>query len=491
MARPKDMNKHEFRLCKRSNCNNTFEVYKKSKKRYCSKKCSNTSKSLIKQKNISLKNTISVKYNGVHYMNNKDTQSKHKNTMKKRYGVEHALQSNNIMDSMKQNVIDKFGVDNVSKDIGVIEKIKQAKLNKYGNAGYNNVKVTYDRIFNKFLQWKHITPLFDRVDYIGSMTKRYKFKCNECNNILDVFINNGYIPHCKICNTNTISKAETEIVEYIKTIYDGEIIKNDRVILGGKELDIYLPDKKIAIEYNGLYWHGESNGKDKNYHLNKTKECENNGIRLIHIFSDEWNTKGDIVKGRLLHIIGLNGLNVYARKCNVKEITSKQKNEFLTKTHIQGKDTSSIHIGIFYRDQLSAIMTFGKLRRALGGTPKVGNYELIRFSSNLHIVGGASKLLSFFIKKYNPIKIISYADRRWSNGNLYEKIGFTKTSDGMPGYWYFKDDLFRYHRYAFRKDILPKKLTDVDMNLTEWENMQLNGYDRIWDCGHLKYEMTL
>jgi len=122
-------------------------------------------------------------------------------------------------------------------------------------------------------------------------------------------------------------------------------------------------------------------------------------------------------------------------------------------------------------------------------TSGVGEYELLRFSTSKRVVGISGKLLSYFITNYNPTKIITYADRRWSIGNLYEKIGFTFIHNSVPNYWYFKvGEDRRWHRFNFRKDQLPKKLPIFDPSLTEWENMQLNGYDRIWDCGNMKFE---
>ena len=108
---------------------------------------------------------------------------------------------------------------------------------------------------------------------------------------------------------------------------------------------------------------------------------------------------------------------------------------------------------------------------------------------DINVVGIAGKLLSYFINKYIPTKIISYADKRWSRGDLYEKIGFKKVSDGSPNYWYIdKKYLHRIHRFNFRKSELHGKVKTFDPMLSEWGNMQNNGYDRIWDCGNLKYE---
>jgi len=273
------------------------------------------------------------------------------------------------------------------------------------------------------------------------------------------------------------------------------VIQNIKSIIPPWELDIYIPAKKLAIEYDGLYWHSESiGGKDKNYHLNKTLECEKQGIKLIHIFEDEWLNKQNIVQSRLKHALGLNtNSRIYARKCEVKKVDIKTTSAFLNDNHIQSADKASIRLGLFSENKLVSVMTFGKLRLALGQKNIVsGEYEMLRFCSLLDtsVIGGASKLLDYFVKTYNPTKIISYADRRYSNNTaFYSKIGFKFVSNTLPNYWYVAyGETYKQHRFNFRKDQLSKKLAYFDASLTEWQNMQLNGYDRIWDCGHLKYE---
>jgi hypothetical protein len=273
--------------------------------------------------------------------------------------------------------------------------------------------------------------------------------------------------------------------------------QRNRDILHGLELDIYIPSKYIAIEVNGNFWHSEVGGhKYKNYHINKTVQCNNNGIRLIHIFEDEWIENEAIVKSRLKHILNVNDhyKSIFARKCEIKQISSSDSKLFLTDHHIQGCVNASINLGAYYNNELISVMTFGKFRSALGSKNQNSNeYEMYRFcsKSDIKVVGIAGRLLSYFIRLHNPQKIISYSDRRWGApvGSLYEKIGFNRISIGIPNYWYVnKDYLRRVHRFNFRKSELPSKLKTFNPQLTEWENMQLNGYDRIWDCGNFKYE---
>jgi hypothetical protein len=169
----------------------------------------------------------------------------------------------------------------------------------------------------------------------------------------------------------------------------------------------------------GDYWHSEKY-KPSEYHLNKTLECEKIGYKLIHIFEYEWLNKQDIIKNKLNFYLNSYKECIYARKCMVKEISVSDKNKFLNKYHIQGEDKSKIKLGLFYQDELVAVMTFGKPR-----FNKNYEYELIRYATSKHVIGGAGKLLKYFERNYKPKSIITYADRRFSQGNMYSKLGFT------------------------------------------------------------------
>ena len=229
--------------------------------------------------------------------------------------------------------------------------------------------------------------------------------------------------------------------------------------------------------------------------MNKTLECESKGIRLIHIFEDEWLFKKDIVKSRIKNLLNKNENKIFARKCTIKVINPSESNCFLENNHIQGKDNSSVKLGLLLNDELVSVMTFGKLRTALGNKNKIDIWEMYRFCNKINttVIGAASKLIKYFIKTYYPKKIITYSDKRWNSGNLYTTLNFIKISNGTPNYWYYgKGNSYkRHHRFSFAKHTLSKKIKTFDINLTEWENMKNNGYDRIWDCGSDKFEFNI
>ncbi len=248
-----------------------------------------------------------------------------------------------------------------------------------------------------------------------------------------------------------------------------------------------IPEYNLAIEFNGLYWHSEIY-KDKNYHLNKTQQCEAKKIKLIHIFEDEWLFKKDIVKSRLINILGLTPNKIYARKTIIKEISPKESKEFLDFNHIQGNVNAKIKLGLYYDNELVSIMTFGKGRIIMGGNSN--QYELLRFCNKLNttVIGGADKLLKYFIKTYQPKEIISYADRRWSQGDLYEKLGFNFIHNSKPNYFYINQNI-REYRFKYRKNILVKE--GYDINKTERDIMLERKIYRIYDCGAKLYKLNL
>jgi DNA-binding CsgD family transcriptional regulator len=278
------------------------------------------------------------------------------------------------------------------------------------------------------------------------------------------------------------SKEEDLILSFVKSKYHGTVIKGDRKIVSPKELDILLPDLNVAIEINGAFWHSELQGKNKKYHLEKTKKCSDNNIHLLHFWDYEINEKLDIIKSMILHKLKKTDNTIYARKCVIEKITNDEAFDFHNQNHLQGYSTGT-HVGLKYNNRLVALLTYGKSR-----FNKKYDHEIIRYSSlNYHsIIGGFGKLL----KQLPKGMIVSYADRRYSVGNVYEILGFTLHNISAPNYKYTKNHKTFYSRNKFQKHKLEKLLDKFDENLSEWENMKMNGYDRIWDCGNLVYVLN-
>ncbi len=322
----------------------------------------------------------------------------------------------------------------------------------------------------------------------------FNFKCNNCNNNFS-FSRQIFRPStkfgeniCPIChprNSGT-SNIEKDFFNEIKNIWP-TALANDRQVLKGKEIDVLISEKKLGFEFTGLYWHSEKNYNEPKHLLWKQQYAHKMGLRLITIFEDEWLNKKEIVLSKIKSMVGLSDKTVYARQCKISEIEYQECSIFLDNNHIQGKDSATnVRLGLIYNDELVMVATFKKSIFVKGG--KGIEWELSRMTSklNLNIIGGASKLIKFFIKKYsNNFQLITYADKRWSSGNVYEKIGFKYIGDSPPSYWYMIDYKNRIHRSSLMKHNLLKMGGKTE--LTEWENAQTLGYDRIWDCGTLKF----
>ena len=280
-----------------------------------------------------------------------------------------------------------------------------------------------------------------------------------------------------------VSQMEIELRDYIKNIYSGEVIFNDRKELFGKEIDIFIPEKRIGIEISGLYWHSENQHIDKFNIYNKYCMALKNNVRIINIFEDEWIYKREIVKNRLKHILNLNKEHLHARKCEIKNIDNNSKNIFLNSYHIQGTDKSSIKLGAFFENELIAVMTFRKSSFIKGS--KTDDIELNRYAMKKEISsnGLASKMFKYFIKNYKFNNIISYSDKRWNSGKLYKKLGFIYSHSSKPNYWYIVDGK-RLHRSNFMKHKLKKY---EDMGTTEKEIMKKLHINRIYDAGNSKW----
>jgi len=401
---------------------------------------------------------------------------KHKQTCVEKYGVDSYSKTDEFKDKIKNACLEKYGVDSYSKTDEFKDKIKETTSNK--------IKLeVFDDIVNEF---KTEGYLLNQEEIPQNVKDTIKLICSN-NHEWSTNINRWKNGHrCLQCSYSNISKTEKEIAEFIKQ-YFPNIIENSKSIIPPLEIDIFIPEKNIAIEFNGLYWHSDLTLKDKNYHLNKTNLCKERGIQLLHVFEDEWLYKKDIVKSILLSKLGIFENRVYARQCTVIEIDPKEKNRFLEENHIQGLDTSTYKLGLYKNGILLSVMTFGKRKITGSSNPDM---EMFRFATKTgyQVIGGASKMFTYFVRKYKPNKVISYADVRYSNGLFYEKLGFTLKHISNPNYWYITEDRRREHRVKYQKHKLQSKLEFFDSSLTEWENMIKNGRDRIYDCGNYVYE---
>jgi len=417
----------------------------------------------------------------------------------KNYGVDHLFQIDSFKSKLKETFISKYGVDNPGKDEAVKNKIKKTNLEKFGETSWIKIDENRKRISESIIKnnsknriskiSKFGIPI--EIEYFN--TKEVKIKCKICQKIstsstsyFNKKISAKQNP-CLECSPPLYSesKSENELHDYIKEIYKEKIIVHDRKICEGKEIDFFLPELNIGFEFHGIWWHSEV-FKGKNGNLDKKNIIEKKGIKIYHIWEDNWILKKEITKSRISNALGMSN-RIYARKCSILQISPKDEREFLNSNHIQGYVPSKIKFGIYYNSELVSIMTFGSKRKSLGQKAKEGEYELLRFCNKLGytVIGGASKLFNKFIEKYNPDSVISYQDNSWYTGNLYQNLGLHLIEKSKPNYYWCKSNI-RYHRFNFRKDKLIKE--GFDKNKTEDVIMTERGYYKLWDFGNLKWE---
>lgn len=441
---------------------------------------------------------------------------KKKETLKKNFGSA-GLKNKKIREKKIKTNRERYGgKDWAAQTIETQRKRRTTEEKRYGGLwmGSDEAKEVFNKIWtDKMGDYPKTLAKSRGFELVSKYDKAHtaiSLKCKKCNYVFQILWN-SFEQHGVVCpgcypHKHGISKQEKDLCEYIKSL-GFAVIENDRKIIKPYELDMIIPSEKIAIEYCGLAFHS-TEGKnlpkwaktEKNYHQVKLNMCIKKGYNLITIFEDEWLQKEKLVKERLKHILNKHsGKTLRATECEIKLVTKYEKKEFFEKFHIQGNDNASLCLGLYYKDKLLSAMSFTHGSVSKGVKKKdIEVWELNRFCGDYdwHVYGAASKLLNYFKENYKWKTIFSYCDRRWSQGNLYKKLGFEediiKNKQGniierAPNYWYWGNGIIgRCHRYKYRKQVL-KKFKNYNENYTEHQIMALEGYCWIYDCGHLKF----
>lgn len=345
---------------------------------------------------------------------------KRKKTMLEKYGTEHALLDENLLTKAKETNQERYGHENAFLNAEVQEKHRQTMLEKYS--------VTSPFLSTEIRKKQKETWL----NKYGVDNPRKSPSIKE--KIIDTKIKNG---------TMYVSSGEKEIREFISEIYVGEVKYNVQNIIDG-ELDIYISAYKIAIEFNGMYWHS-TEYKDENYHFDKSRKCDKEGIRLIHVFETLWNNpqKRAIYKQLIANALGSGLIKIRAKKCEIKELDSITARDFFNDNHLGGYVASKINYGLYYNDELIQVEMFSKPRF----DQKI-DWESTRGCSKLGymIYGGYEKILKHFVNNFNVKSIISYVDFNVFKGALHEHAGFRFSHYTGPDHWYLnkKGELKRY-----------------------------------------------
>ena len=324
--------------------------------------------------------------------------------------------------------------------------------------------------------------------YFNTVHDKIKIKCKKhgyfYQNVYD-HLNGHGCPRCGI----VVSKDEEEIYNMLSNKLGDDLVEQrNRNILGdGKEIDIYIPSIGIGIEYNGLKWHCEDNFKGRDYHLNKTEMCNKVGVRLIHIFEDEYKTHIDVINRMLCDVadINLSLPIVNSYECNIKEIRHEIGRQFIERNSIFGNSKSTVYIGAFYKFVLVGVMSFLRLDNN-------GNWIVSSYATDPKFDCRDVLLMIFnqFRGIYNPNTIKAYSDRRWfgQNDDIYIDFGFELYDVKKPDYKYIlkESPCKRINKSVFRNSSYRRR-HGIQEGLSELKAAKFLGYSRIWDCGKYVY----
>lgn len=417
---------------------------------YCSPKCQANSKESIEKKSRPV---------------SKETLKKREETMLAKYGVKHSFESKEITSKYKKTLLEKYGVEHNSQ----ITSFKKSQAER--------IKIVNKKRHDVFMS--DLNSYFEKsgVELIESTENEYKLR--EKNTGIEYWITKKTIYYRRKrgesasisdvpAYTNT-SRGERELQDWIESL-GVDIVRNDKSILGRKEIDVYVHQHSLAVEFNGLYYHSDV-FKDKYYHREKYEVCKAKDIHLIQIWEDDWMYKKDIVKDIISRCLGMNN-KIGGRKCNIKEVSCIEERSFLESNHLQGYTPSSICYGLYYDDELIQLLSIRKPRY----TTKF-KWEVLRFCTKkgISVMGGLNKLIKHFTENNNTCvnEIVSYVDRSYFTGNEFERLGISSGSDDISYWWVINGR--RLSRQKFTK----KKL-GLDENITEDAYMKSIKAWKVW-----------
>jgi hypothetical protein len=425
------------------------------------------------------------------------TKNKRKETNVTRYGVFNVSNVDRIQEQKAQTLLKNYGTINMNHIDVINDKRKSTNILKYGHYNPFGSDIIKDVIKNTNTTRygiQHIGSSFIGTDALSKLndSKWLTTQHHENKRTLREIAHELEVDPTTVSNYCNklgvevkhffVSNGEQDVFKFVTSLTDLIVLTNVRDIIPPYELDIVIPELRLAIEYCGLYWHSDR-FKSKYYHHDKTQQCVKQGYNLITIFEDNWLNQTDIVKTLLRERLNVNEQSrVYARQCTVKVVDVQERQPFFNVNHIQGDSRSSYSYGLYHDETLVACLSLIRRNHNV--------YEINRYATSIKVVGGFSKLLHHF-KIVHPTwkRIYTFADKSWSAGRLYEVTGFTRVTDVLPSYNYVVGTK-RVHRSNFMRKFLHSKLEVFDPNLTEFENCDKNGMLRVWNCGYIKFEQV-
>ncbi len=457
---------NEKPLCKTCGGTVEFRQYKNGYREYCSIQCVTQSEERNRKiggnRKAAIDNSLS--------------------TNKERYGEDFYKRGGLIQNKMQQAKLEKYGCLNVNSD-----KAKETCLKKYGYEYYyqtddfkeKSKKTNLEKYGVENLLKLHTSQVkFDDIVFLNRVEKKSCGEIADFYNVSPSFIQQMFHKFDQTPQRHIVSSLERTIHFWLDTL-NVKYEKSNRNVLNGKELDIYFPEHKLAVELNGIYWHSFCKNElqnEKRKHLDKLNRCRTKDVRLVQFTDKEWCEKEEICKSIIKNFLNIPERRIRASKCEFYSLSEIEYRRFLETNHIQGYAGCSEKLALKYDNEIVSVMSIGVSR-----FNKNSSYELIRFCNKLNykIYGAASKLFGS-IKKNN---MVSYSSNDYFSGDLYKKLGFVFSHETEPGYFYIKGTKI-YNRYQCQKHKLSKFLEKFDASLSEADNMFNNGYRRYWNCGN-------
>lgn len=398
-----------------------------------------------------------------------------------------------ITASKQTTCMEVYGVKSVLQDPGVRSKIAATNKERYGSAHaithpdimakrVETARALYERdvLPGRLIECQEAGYTAQFSTWVSANTF-YPWKHDTCGHEFLHKLSNGCVPSCPKCRPR--SRPEQFVVDYVASL-GFDIRHNDRSLIKPYELDILVPSKSLAIEVNGLYWHhDETHAKPL---LEKTQLVEAQNHQVLHFWDFEIHDKPDIVKSIIASKLGVLQHRIGSRQCELRDVPTRDAKEFLESNHLSGYANSKLKLGLYFKNELVCVATFAKPRFS-----KEDAIELVRFSTKRghHVHGALSRLVKHASLHFN-LPIVSFADRRISNGHGYESAGFELVDITTPNYWYVKGAA-RLPRYSCMKHKLPELLGEsFDINLSEKENMLKAGWLIMKDAGNLKFKWS-
>lgn len=418
-----------------------------------------------------------------------------------KYGTDHAMQNDQVQKKTQKTLLDRHGVSNIANIPGIDEKRKQTNIQKYGYPypmQNPDLKKSATENFNESIKdndnyllintlrgrefWQRIQDDITLKDLCDEFRINYQSVTSRL--LHDEFRDRYYELY------SFPRQQEQKRVASIIREMGLSVLVNNRSIISPLELDIVIPDKKLAIEFNGNYWHSEAclNHSDaKMKHLTKTRLCQNKGYRLFHIFEHQWKERESQILNFLKSILSIHDKKIFARKCKINHESCR---DFFENNHIQGYGNRTIkYFNLTYEDKIVASMTASSHHRQ-NADPNIIVLNRLCFEDGIQVVGGASRLFSKFIewaKENNYNKIVSWSDNLWTEGNVYKELGFILEQEYPPDYFYW--DVKKH--IALSKQSQQKKKVNCPAGMTEHEWAKERGLFRTWDCGKKKWIYNL